>query len=87
MFCLFKNLFRRKPVKNAPLLGKDSSQYKVTNAQFVSFLEQSGFRKRQLDRHEKTKRVKKVFGLAFVWTVVLGFAWIVIESAQALELF
>lgn len=59
----------------------------VRNVQFVSFLQQSGFRKRLLNRHEKTKRIKKLVAIATVWIILAGFIWIAFESAQALELF
>jgi len=53
----------------------------------VSFLQKSGFRKQQLDRHEKTKRFKKFVAVAFGWIICGGALWVVVESAQALELF
>ncbi|MDQ8205292.1 hypothetical protein [Pelagicoccus sp. SDUM812003] len=87
MYDYLKTRLRRSPVKEDALLRHHQSVDGVRNAQFVSFLQQSGFRKRVLNRHEKTKRIKKLVALAFVWSVVLGFAWIAFESAQALELF
>ena len=81
------NLLHKKPVKNDALLDHSSDDYRMQNAQFVSFLQQSGFRKRQLNRHEKTKRLKRVVSVAFAWLLGLGFLWVLVESAQALELF
>ena len=71
------------------LLRRDDPEHGdgVRNAQFVSFLQQSGFRKRLLNRHDKTKRIKKAIALTTVWLVLMGFVWIAFESAEALELF
>lgn len=87
MLGFFRNLFRTRPVKPSALLDQNGRGYRMRNAQFVSFLQQSGFRKRQLDRHEKNKRLRRIIGFGFAWCVALGFVWVVIESAQALELF
>lgn len=59
----------------------------VKNVQFVSFLQQSGFRKRVLDRHDKTKRFKKFIAIAAIWSFLIACTWIAYESAEALELF
>ncbi|MEM9158299.1 MAG: hypothetical protein AAGB46_04560 [Verrucomicrobiota bacterium] len=87
MIAFIKNLLRRKPVKTDALLYKADDDYRMQNAQFVSFLQQSGFRKRQLNRHEKTKRLKKIVAVAAIWIFLLGFTWVAIESAQALDIF
>lgn len=59
----------------------------VRNVQFVSFLQQSGFRKRALARHDKTKRLKKAVAMAAIWSFLIACSWIAYESAEALELF
>ena len=69
------------------MLTRDADDESVTNAQFVSFLQQSGFRKRALSRHEKTKRLKRIVAILVLWAVVAGFAWVAIESAQAIDMF
>ncbi len=81
------NLLRRKRMKNDALIDCESDDLRMQNAQFVSFLQKSGFRRQQLDRHEKTKRLKKLVAVGFVWVLGGGFLWVVVESAQALELF
>lgn len=87
MFKFLSYLLRKKRVKNDVLLDRNSDDFRMQNAQFVSFLQKSGFRKRQLDRHEKTKRFKKFVAVAFGWIICGGVLWVVIESAQALERF
>lgn len=87
MLNYLKTLIRRSPVKEDAMMRRGESRDGVKNVQFVSFLQQSGFRKRQLDRHDKTRRIKKVVAFTLVWAVLLGFVWIAFESAEALELF
>ncbi|MDE0769029.1 MAG: hypothetical protein OSB19_11635 [Opitutaceae bacterium] len=84
---LLSKLLRKKRVHNDALLDSNSDQYRMQNAQFVSFLQKSGFRRQLIDRHEKSKRFKKVLGIIVAWGLGGGFLWVVVESAQALELF
>lgn len=57
------------------------------NGQFVSFLQDSGFRRSNPDRYERMLQRRKVALAVLTWTAVGGFTWIVVESAQALSLF
>ncbi|MFL3659284.1 MAG: hypothetical protein ACJ07L_14690 [Opitutales bacterium] len=84
---LFSKLLRKKRVHNDTLLDSNSDHYRMQNAQFVSFLQKSGFRRQLIDRHEKTKRFKKILGITVAWVLGGGFLWVVVESAQAIELF
>ena len=60
----------------------------VSTPQFVSFLQQSGFRERiNPDHYERKMRRRRLVAYAFIVLVVVGFSWIMIESAQALSLF
>lgn len=81
------NLLRKKRVHNDALLDSKSRDFRMQNAQFVSFLQKSGFRHQQIDRHEKTKRLKKTFRIALAWILGSGFLWVLVESAHALEMF
>lgn len=69
------------------MLRRDPGYDKVSNVQFVSFLQQSGFRKRALDRHQKSKRFKRFIAVAAIWSFIAACTWIAFESAEALELF
>ena len=80
-------MLRKKRVRNDALLDSNSEDFRMQNAQFVSFLQKSGFRKRQLDKHEKSKRFKRLVAVSFAWLLCAGILWVVVESAQALELF
>lgn len=87
MFNFLSYLLRKRRIKNDALLDSSSEDSRIQNAQFVSFLQKSGFRKRQLDRHERAKRFKKFVAVAFCWIIFGGVLWVVVESAQALERF
>ena len=81
------NLIHKNRVRNDALLDRSSDDFRMQNAQFVSFLQKSGFRQQLLNRHDKTKRFKKLVFALFAWSLVIGLIWVVVESAQALELF
>ena len=60
---------------------------RTQNSQFLSFLHGSGFRRVNLDQYERSLRRRRVAMAVFTWVAVAGFAWVVIESAQALSMF
>ena len=81
------NLIHKNRVRNDVLLDRSSDDFRMQNAQFVSFLQKSGFRQQLLNRHDKTKRFKKLVSALVAWSLVIDLIWVVVESAQALELF
>lgn len=56
----------------------------VKQAQFVSYLESSGYRTHQVDRYEQSLRRRRFAKAAFFWITAFAAAWVVIESAKAL---
>ena len=84
---LFSTLLRKNRVHNDTLLDSNTDHYRMKNAQVVSLLQKSGLRRQLIDRHEKTKRFKKSLGITVEWVLGGGFLWVVVESAQAIELF
>lgn len=56
-------------------------------AQFVSFLESSGYRTHNVDAYERSLRRRQFAKFAFKWATAFGVAWIVIESARAVSIF
>lgn len=58
----------------------------TTNAQFVSYLMESGFRATNSDRYEASLRRRRLVRIALFWLLVGGGAWIIIESAKALSM-
>ena len=87
MRSFLSNLIHKNRVRNDALLDRSSDDFRMQNAQFVSFLQKSGFRRQLLNRHDKTKRFKKLVSALVAWSLVIGLIWVVVESAQALELF
>lgn len=87
MLPILKTRLRRHRMLPSPLMQHRKEDHQVVNAQFVSFLENSGFRKRMIDRQSTNKRIRRIAAIAFSWALAFGFVWVVIESAQALELF
>lgn len=83
------SLSRRPKIRFARLMmnGGRSRNHAVRNAQFVGFLESSGFRTMDPVRHERTMNRRRVAVQALVFVLFLGFVWVMIESAHALALF
>lgn len=82
------NMLRRPAVDRSALLHRGIGEATRTrNAQFISFLDESGFRRVNPDRYERSMRRRRVVAYVLLWTLVSGFAWVVIESAQALSIF
>jgi|GEM_PF-1889251 len=81
-------LFRRPKVRfglmTSGLRGRKSA---VRSAQFVGFLEGSGFRTFRRDPHEKALQRRRTAVRVVVSLLFLGFVWVMIESAHALSLF
>lgn len=68
----------------------DNSRIHVTptkNAQFVSFLVDSGFRRVNADRYEASLRQRRMLRGVFIWLLGAGGAWVLLESAKALSSF
>lgn len=82
------NALRRPAVPHSALLHRrDFDRTSTRNVQFVSFLDQSGFRRIDVNRYERSMRRRRVAAYALLWMMVAGFAWVVIESAQALSIY
>jgi hypothetical protein len=60
---------------------------RTQSSQFVSFLKDSGFRRVNPDLYESAMRRRRIVMTVLGWATVIGFTWIVIESAQALSMF
>ena len=82
------NFLRRPATPHSALLHRrDLDRTSTRTAQFISFLDESGFRRIDTDKWERRMRRQRVVAYALLWAMVAGFAWVVIESAQALSLF
>jgi uroporphyrinogen-III synthase len=56
-------------------------------AQFVSFLESSGYRMHSVDAYERSLKRRRFAKSALVWASAFAVAWVVIESARAVSMF
>lgn len=56
-------------------------------AQFVSFLEASGYRTHSVDTYERSLRRRRAAKAVLMWATAFAAAWIVLESAQAVSIF
>jgi hypothetical protein len=68
----------------------DNSRIQTTctkNAQFISYLVESGFRQVNVDRYEAGLRRRRAFKVALFWLLGAGCTWVVVESARALSMF
>lgn len=87
MFRYLLNCLRRPTVRSGALLFAEVDRTQTRNAQFVSFLSESGFRKVDPNKYERSLRRRRVVAHVLLWSILAGFGWVVIESAQALSLF
>lgn len=81
------NLLHRPAYRAGGSLHRSGRGSRNVNGQFVSFLQDTGFRRSNPDRYERGLRNRKFALAAIMWASVAGFAWVVVESAQALSLF
>ena len=68
----------------------DNSRIHTTrtrNAQFLSYLVESGFRQVNADRYETGLRRRRMAKWVLVWLLVAGSAWLIVESAKALTMY
>jgi uroporphyrinogen-III synthase len=56
-------------------------------AQFVSFLESSGYRTHDVDAYERSLRRRRAAKAVLVWATAFAVAWVVLESARAVSMF
>jgi len=68
----------------------DNSRIRISgtrNAQFVSYLAETGFRRVNADRYEASLRRRRCVKQALFWSLAAGGAWVAVESARALSKF
>lgn len=80
---------RRPKVRFARLMmcNRRNGKGSVRNAQFVGFLESSGFRRNDPVRHERVMSRRRRIVQVVAILLFAGFIWIMLESAHALSLF
>jgi hypothetical protein len=88
MFRALRQFLHRPSVRMGPVDNRSLRRVTSTqNAQFVSYLAESGFRRVNPDRYERGMRRRKFATLALGGGLAALFAWIAIESARALSIF
>ena len=80
-------MLHRPACRADPRLYGRRGATRTQNSQFLSFLHDSGFRRVNPDLYERSLRRRRAVMAVFTWAAVAGFAWVVIESAQALSMF
>jgi hypothetical protein len=77
--------------RQAALLGSaDSSRFRPgcgPNAQFISYLAESGARQVNADHYEASLRRRRLGKGLLLWLLGAGGAWVIIESAKAISMF
>jgi hypothetical protein len=82
-----RQLLHRLPFRLRARTDRRLRMTDARHAQFVSFLESSGYRTHHPDRYEQSLRRRRTFKGILYWFSAVGASWFVIESAKALTLF
>jgi hypothetical protein len=84
---LLRRLLNRLPFRATARMDRRPRMTRARHAQFVSFLESSGYRTHNPDRYEQSLRRRRAAKAVLYWLSAVGASWFVIESAKALTLF
>lgn len=84
----FLGFFRRPKFRFGPMMNEARQRrLRVRNTEFIGYLEGSGFRRYQPDRHAKGMSRRRGVAQALGLILLIGVIWVMIESAHALALF
>jgi len=83
----WRHLLNQLPIAFGMRTDRRLRTTRLKHAQFVSYLEDSGFRTHNVDHHERSLRRRRLAKILFLWATAFGVAWIVLESARAVTLF
>lgn len=81
-----KNLLHRPAIRMGRVDNSCIQTTRLRNAQFVSFISES-LHPYASDRYDARLRRRKRLKGVFALSLALGFAWVVLESANALSMF
>jgi len=84
---LLRQLLNRLPFHTSVRTDRRLKMTRARHAQFVSFLQSSGYRTHNVDRYEQSLRRRRAVKGVLYWLSAVGASWIVLESAKALTLF
>ena len=84
---ILRQFLHSLPSLNGRKLDRRLRSASTRKAQFVSFLEASGYRTHTVDTYERSLRRRRMVKGALMWATAFLAAWIVLESAQAVSIF
>lgn len=82
-----QNFLARLSSRGARKLDRRLRTTGSRRAQFVSYLESSGYRTHNVDAYERSLQRRRFAKAALVWASAFAVAWVVIESAKAFSIF
>jgi hypothetical protein len=80
-------LFYKPKIKFDPVIYAERRRSRERDSQFADLMNIREPKQVNPDKYEISLRRRRVFTIAFIWLLVAGFSWVVIESAEALSLF
>lgn len=83
----WRHLLNQLPIAFGMRSDRRLRTTRLKHAQFVSYLEDSGFRTHNTDHHDRSLRRRRIAKSLFLWAAAFAAAWVVIESARAVVLF
>jgi uroporphyrinogen-III synthase len=84
---IVRQLLQRIPSRTPRRLDARLRTTGSRRAQFVSFLESSGYRTHNVDTYERSLQRRRFAKAALMWAAAFAVAWVVIESARAVSIF
>lgn len=84
---ILRQLLQRLPARQPRRLDQRLRTTSSRRAQFVSFLESSGYRTHTVDTYERSLQRRRFAKTALMWAAAFAVAWVVIESARAVSIF
>lgn len=88
MFRFLRNLLGRTSHPFArTLFDGRGARSRTQSTQFISHLGTSGFRTRNRFKHDRSLRRRQFAATIGAWVAALLVAWVVVESARALQIF
>jgi len=82
----WRHLLNQLPIAFGMRSDRRLKTTRLKHAQFVSYLEDSGFRTYSVDHHERSLRRRRMLKTVLLWVTAFGVAWVIMESARAVVL-
>lgn len=82
----WRRFLNQLPINHGMRSDRRLRTTRLKHAQFVSYLEDSGFRTHNVDHHERGLRRRRLMKRLLLWATAVGGAWVLLESARAVAL-